>query len=237
MILQPLVQNSDITRSVLSRFGIPLVVNLTTVGENLQDQMNTEFIYLSNATFSGQPTFLGHPTAADLFGRNITNVANSVQSSLPQYAAAVSKASNGTMSTAVLQRLFRLQYNIIFNNPTPIAEILVAPSGSKFITEYWALLPFARGNVHIGSANPLDRPVINPNYMMLEWDMQEQIASGKFVRKLYETAPFTNWTTGEAAPGYSTLPVNATDDQWAQWISSVCEYPPSSPLELKMHFC
>lgn len=198
---------------------------MTTVGENLQDQVNTEFIYTSNTTFSGQGFFLGHPTASDLFGSNTTNVKDDISQSIPSYAAAVSKASNGTMSASVLEALFRLQADIIFESPTPIAEILVVPVGSKFLTEYWGLLPFARGNVHISSANPMDRPVINPNYMMLEWDMQEQTAAGKFIRKLYNTAPFANWTQGEIAPGYATLPGDATDAQWSQWINSVCELP------------
>jgi hypothetical protein len=33
--------------------------------------------------------------------------------------------------------------------------VLVTPKGTNFYTEYWGLLPFARGNVHIASTDPL----------------------------------------------------------------------------------
>ncbi|GIJ87035.1 hypothetical protein Asppvi_005937 [Aspergillus pseudoviridinutans] len=205
---------------VLAQHSIPLVINLTTVGENLQDQINTEFIYSSNVSYTGQGTYLGHPTASDIFGSNTTNVANDVKNNLANYAAKVSAASNGTMSAANLLSLFKIQYDIIFENPTPIAEVLVTPKGTNFYTEYWGLLPFARGNVHIASTDPLQQPTINPNYMMLGWDMQQQIGSGKFIRKLFNTAPMSEHTTGESTPGYTTLPSDATNAQWASWINS-----------------
>nr|BBE38582.1 FAD-dependent glucose dehydrogenase [Aspergillus brunneouniseriatus]BBE38583.1 FAD-dependent glucose dehydrogenase [synthetic construct] len=206
--------------AILSQFDIPVVVNLTTVGENLQDQVNTELIYSSDVSYTGPGTYLGHPSASDIFGSNTTNVANDIKNNLANYAARVSAASNGTMSAANLESLFRTQYELIFNSSTPIAEILVTPTGTKFISEYWGLLPFTRGNVHITSTDPQHQPNINPNYMMLEFDMQQQIEIGKFVRKLYNTAPLSNSTTGEFSPGYGTLPADATDAQWASWTNS-----------------
>ncbi|KAF7169683.1 hypothetical protein CNMCM6106_004523 [Aspergillus hiratsukae] len=97
---------------------------------------------------------------------------------------------------------------IIFDNPTPIAEVLVTPKGTNFYTEYWGLLPFACGNVHIASTDPLQQPTIDPNYMMLGWDMQQQISSGKFIRKLFNTASMSEHTPGESTPGYTTLPAS-----------------------------
>ncbi|GIC86366.1 GMC family oxidoreductase [Aspergillus udagawae] len=184
---------------VLAQHSIPLVVNLTT---------------------TGQGTYLGHPHAYDIFGNNKTNVANDVKNSLANYAAKVSAASNGTMSAANMLSLFKIQYDIIFENPTPIAEVLVTPKGTNFYIEYWGLLPSARGNVHIASTDPMQQPTINPNYMMLGWDMQQQIGSGKVIRKLFNTAPMSEHTTGESTPGYTTLPTGATDAQWASWINS-----------------
>ncbi|GFF52896.1 glucose oxidase [Aspergillus udagawae] len=55
---------------------------------------------------------------------------------------------------------------------------------------------------------------------MLGWDLQQQIGSGKFIRKLFNTAPMSEHTTGESTPGYTTLPTGATDAQWASWINS-----------------
>nr|BBE38584.1 FAD-dependent glucose dehydrogenase [Aspergillus carneus]BBE38585.1 FAD-dependent glucose dehydrogenase [synthetic construct] len=204
---------------ILSKHNISVVVNLPTVGENLQDQTNTEFIYTSVTSYSGAGTYLGHPTVSDIFGSNTTNVANDVQSNLPNYAAKVSQANNGVMSESNLLTLFKMQYDIIFNNPTPIAEVLVTPKGTNFYSEYWGLLPFSRGNVHIASTDPTQQPTINPNYMMLEFDMQQQISSAKFLRSIYKTASMSRSTTSESTPGYTTVPANATDEQWAAWIN------------------
>lgn len=201
-----------------------MVVNLTTVGENLQDQVNTMLVYSSPTNHTGAGTYLGHPTVADIFGSNTTHVANDVQNNLPAYAAKVSEASNGTMSQSNLLSLFTMQYDIIFNNPTPIAEVLVTPKGESFYSEYWGLMPFSRGNVHIASTDPTQQPTINPNYMMLEFDMQQQIGSAKFVRDIYQTAPMSGSTSGEATPGFTTVPADATDSQWASWINGACEY-------------
>ncbi|KAF4218261.1 hypothetical protein CNMCM8980_005489 [Aspergillus fumigatiaffinis] len=82
---RPGVGNPDI----LAQHTIPLIVNLTTVGENLQDQINTQFSYTSNVSYTGQGTYLGHPTASDIFGRNTTNVANDVKNNLADHAAKV----------------------------------------------------------------------------------------------------------------------------------------------------
>lgn len=209
--------------SILSKYNIPIVVNLTTVGENLQDQTNTELIYTSPTSYSGAGTYLGHPTVSDIFGSNTTNVANDVQNNLANYAAKVSEASNGVMSESNLLTLFKMQYDIIFNNPTPIAEVLVTSKGTNFYSEYWGLMPFSRGNAHIVSTDPTQQPTINPNYMMLEFDMQQQIGSAKFIRTLYKTAPMSGSTSGESTPGYATVPADATDAQWASWINSACK--------------
>ncbi|GFF95205.1 FAD-dependent glucose dehydrogenase [Aspergillus udagawae] len=170
----PLISPAILERSgvgnpeLLAQHSILLVVNLTAVGENLQDQTNTEFIYTINVSCTGQGTYLGDPTAYDIFGSNTSNVANDVKNSLANYAAKDSAVSNSTMSAANVLSLFKIQYHIIFENPTPIAEVLVTPKGTDFYTEYWGLLPFVRGNVHIASTDPLQQPTINPNYMI--WD-------------------------------------------------------------------
>lgn len=186
-------------------------------------------VYTSPTSHSGAGTYLGHPTAADIFGSNTTNVANDIKANLQNYADQVSKASGGTMSSSNLLSLFQMQYDIIFNNPTPIAEVLVTPKGTNYYSEYWGLMPFARGNVHIASTDPEQQPTINPNYMMLGWDMQQQIGSAKFVRSIYQTAPMSGDATGESTPGFTTVPADATDAQWATWINGACKCPPADP--------
>ncbi|CCD43600.1 god1, glucose oxidase, partial sequence [Botrytis cinerea T4] len=48
-----------------------------------------------------------------------------------------------------------------------MAEILIIPSATSFSSEYWALLPFARGSIHITSSVAGEPAAINPNYYIL----------------------------------------------------------------------
>lgn len=49
-----------------------------------------------------------------------------------------------------------------------MAKILISPVGTAFDMEYWALLLFARGNIHITSSEPGVLAAINTNYYMLD---------------------------------------------------------------------
>lgn len=49
-------------------------------------------------------------------------------------------------------------------------------------------------------------------------DMKVQIASAKLIRQLFNTPPLSNLSTGETQPGISTMPLNATDAQWRDWL-------------------
>lgn len=119
-------------------------------------------------------------TASDIFGSSVDSVAASVRSQLAQYANNTANASNGAMKAKDLEKLFEIQHDQIFNKNLPIAEFVFILEGDQSIhTGYWGLIPFARGNSHIASADPRVPPVANPNYGMLEWDVQIQIAMSK----------------------------------------------------------
>ncbi|KAF4172046.1 hypothetical protein CNMCM8694_008177 [Aspergillus lentulus] len=120
------------------------------------------------------------------------------KNNLANYAAKVSAASNSTMSAANLLSLFKIQYDNVFENPTPIAEVLVTSKETNFFTEYRACSPLR---------------------VMLGWDMQQQIGSGKFIRKIFDTARMSEHTTGESTPGYTTLSSDATDACAPQLLS------------------
>jgi choline dehydrogenase-like flavoprotein len=53
---------------------------------------------------------------------------------------------------------------------------------------------------------------------MLEWDMQEQVETARFIRKLYGTAPFSALIGDETKPGLETVPASDNDDAWAEWV-------------------
>jgi choline dehydrogenase len=84
--------------------------------------------------------------------------------------------------------------------------------------DLWALLPFGRGKVHIKSTNSFEQPSVQINFFGVDFDLKTQVESAKLVRKLFQTAPLSNLSTGETRPGFQTVVDGATDERWQGWI-------------------
>lgn len=209
---------------ILRQLDIPIQVNLSTVGENLQDQTNNGFSYEGNEFWLGSPTFSVLPSAGHIFGDNILAVASLVNSSLAEYAKKVSERSNGAVQEANVLAAFQLQHDLIFKSQVPYAEIVLLPIGNSFHSEYWPLLPFSRGSVHIKSTNGSQPPSINPNYFMFGQDLKAHADVGRYIRKAFSTAPLSNLVGEELAPGQNDVPENASDSIWEDWVKSRCLY-------------
>ena len=166
-----------------------------------------------------------YPNATDIFGSSVSSVASSVKSAIPSHASAVAAQSNNASTVAELESLFNIQYGLLFESQVPVAEVIFYPSGSSLASQYWGLLPFARGNVHIVSADPLAQPSINPNYWMLGWDEEAQVGIAKWIRKLFATSPVNSLVSKESQPGTTKVPENASDSTWAVWLKS--QYRPN----------
>ena len=157
----------------------------------------------------------------DLFGSSTAAVASAVQSALPAYASAQAAINNGATSAADLLSLYRIQHALLFTSKVPVAEILAYPLSDGLQSEFWALLPFARGSVHVSSASITAPAVIDPRYYFHGWDVQAQVGTAKFIRKLFGTAPLSRLVSRETSPGTGTVPVGAGEDVWARWLKSV----------------
>ena len=67
------------------------------------------------------------------------------------------------------------------------------------------LRPFSRGHVHIQSPNPLDAPLIVPNYLEDQRDQSVHIAGMKIARDLMATPIMSQWVDREIAPGIDRM--------------------------------
>ncbi|TDZ18956.1 Glucose oxidase [Colletotrichum orbiculare MAFF 240422] len=204
--------------SILKAAGIDPKVVLPTVGENLQDQMNNGLAQTSTKNFTGATTFVAYPNVDDVFADRTAALAADVKRKLPRWARQTSERTNGAVTTRQLAAFFDMQYDLIFTSKVPLAEILVTPAAGAFSTEYWALLPFARGNIHVRRAGS-SAARIDPNYFMMDWDMTEQVGTAKFIRRLYDTAPLSEYFAGETKPGLDVVAEDAEDDVWSRWIT------------------
>lgn len=208
---------------ILHKHNISVKVNIPTVGENLQDQTNNGLSYEGVDFWLGLPTFSALPSAAQLYGNKSSTVASHVNSSLASYAKAVANYSNGAVHESNVLSAFHLQYDLIFKSQVPYAEIVFLPIADTFSTEYWPLLPFSRGSVHISSADPSTPAAITPNYFMFDHDLTAQIDVARYIRKAFGTAPLSDLVLDEDAPGLTFLPDDASDSDWADWVKSSCE--------------
>ncbi|GIJ86505.1 hypothetical protein Asppvi_005394 [Aspergillus pseudoviridinutans] len=193
---------------------------LASVGENLQDQTNNGLGWKGKDLWTGLASFSALLPVDLLYGNKVSAIATAVKSTLPEYAKAVSRASNGVVNERDHLAAFQIQYNLIFESQVPFAEIVFVPLGDSVSSEYWCLLPFSRGSIHVRSANASEPASINPNYFMYEADLIAQADVARYIRQLYGRAPLTDLVAEEIQPGLDIIPENAPESTWEGWIKS-----------------
>ncbi|CAG8191009.1 unnamed protein product [Penicillium olsonii] len=204
----------------LNQHDISLKVNISSVGENLQDQANNGLSYEGKEFWLGLPTFSALPSAEQIYGNELSDFASTVSESLGDYARNVSIASNGAVEEANVLDALQMQYDLIFESHVPFAEIVLLPIGHSFSSEYWQLLPFSRGRIHIQSSDASQPPAINPSYFMFQPDLKAQVDVAQFIRKAFSTAPLNRLVGEEFAPGVEHVPEDAPDAVWESWVKS-----------------
>ena len=64
-----------------------------------------------------------------------------------------------------------------------------------------ACRPTSRGSITVASADPLAAPLISPNYLSTEKDLQEALAGARLLRALAATDPLRAAIAAEVLPG------------------------------------
>lgn len=203
---------------ILKSLGIETKVDLPSVGENLIEQPNNILAYsgdlesLSNAyhTFA---------TVADLFGNDVAAIEASTRASLSKWAqAAVDASGSDALNITAIEKLLHIQHDLLFKKNVTAAEVLtvVAPQG-LLASNFWILLPFSRGSVHLGSAEKINEPLINPRFFLADFDLTATVATGKLAQRFWLSGPVNISVTEPLIPGSDVLPNNATDVQWESY--------------------
>ncbi|KAK7445488.1 hypothetical protein VKT23_014905 [Stygiomarasmius scandens] len=78
------------------------------------------------------------------------------------------------------------------------------------------LVSFKISSVHIRSADPLDQPNIDPNFLGTEFDIQLNLDNVKFIQTIGRQAPFSNLIARQTHPS----PDQQSDEQLLEWIRS-----------------
>lgn len=214
--------------SLLKEYEIPVKVDLPAVGENLQDQPNNNLIFMTNSMFNGSIVYVAYGAMFDFF-EDFESWDMNID--VGSYAETVSAAINNSITASSLNYLFNIQYKLL-KQGVPNAETIIETTlnlglgpSEILASAFWLLMPFSRGNVHIRSADPREYPAINPNFFLIDLDLEVQIAIAKWTRKFWATEPMKSLITEEMSPGYAVLPENATHAEWAEWVMSSCKSP------------
>jgi choline dehydrogenase len=61
--------------------------------------------------------------------------------------------------------------------------------------------PLSRGWIRLAGKNPLDKPLVNPNYLGVKSDLDRLVQATKLARDIFATKAFAPWVQGELLPG------------------------------------
>lgn len=93
-----------------------------------------------------------------------------------------------------------LQLNFTPAVPAPLAPVLNIPIPVGIFLPIM-VQPDSRGSVTLRSADPLDAPHIQPNYLQSDADVQTFVEAVKIIRRLAQTGPMAELYAAEIAPG------------------------------------
>ncbi|KAF8751781.1 alcohol oxidase, partial [Rhizoctonia solani] len=225
------VSDSNAYTHALKKFGITPLINLPGVGENLPRHV---FIPTSYELKPGKTTF-------DILRNNATFAAEAQA----QYAAThdgIYAATHSAFSfinlasyeiadlgtTALERAQFAIQKTWL-DKKLGHTEIIMFPgyfsfSGPKANASYISMLfaiqhPFSRGNIHIGSADPLVKGVYDPKYFSKSIDLQTLVEAVKFGMKISKTEPLASSIVARQDPA----PEVTSDEDIAAYIKTYVE--------------
>ncbi|KAJ0417242.1 hypothetical protein BJY00DRAFT_303529 [Aspergillus carlsbadensis] len=211
--------------SILEKQEIPPLIPLRSVGENLQDQLNTSIVFTTKRKITGTRS-VAFITASDLFGPETNSISKGLLTAIPAYAETIATNSNGAITAESLITRFESQHDLIFKHNVPIGEyVFILDNPTQVHVGYWGLLPFSRGSVHVSSGDPAAPPTLDPGFGMLEWDVQVQIAMLRFLRKVLLEGELGEIFENEVIPGLDRVPEHAGDEVWMDWIGE--QYTPN----------
>ncbi|OQD65805.1 hypothetical protein PENPOL_c005G09814 [Penicillium polonicum] len=229
-------------KDVLSDAGVDLVSELPGVGQHLQDHLSATVkwstnvdtagsIFYNNGKDKNDPKYLtyiddavAYVNATAMYGSKVDEYESKFLASIDQYAP------NTTYDNGVVTGYKAIcnTTSKIFETPTGQIELLFMNSDANGDIGITAALqhPFSHGRIYINSSNPMDFPVIDPNYLDNPADAEILLAGIKLARQLGQTSPMSKVLTNETTPGSSVQ----SDDDWIEWLrkSAGTEFHPSS---------
>ena len=192
-----LLQCSGIGRGkLLQSLNIPVVADLAAVGENLQDHLGLNYYFRSKI-----PTLNDQFTS--LFGCISAGMRYLFTRSGPM---AISVNHSGGFVKSSPQRphpnlQLYFQPTSYINAKSGTRPVVSLDRFSAFNIGVSQCRPTSKGSITISSADATVGPVIKPNYLSTQYDVDEMLEGAKLVRTIAATPAVQKMTVEEILPG------------------------------------
>ncbi|CZR51574.1 related to alcohol oxidase [Phialocephala subalpina] len=225
-------------KTVLGSAGIMQLIDLPSVGENLQDHIRIQTSYQLKDNYTGVDHFRWNATYAaqqlqlwvdGKFSQyDYTGSAYTFQTwnqSMGNDSELVALAEAAARNSTFPAEKKKLEW--MYDDSVPQLEIIMSDGytgvkgypavntslyGKDFLSFIGVVMhPFSRGTVHINASNPLGKPLIDPRYFSNEYDLQAAVAVVKKCRQLALTPPIRDVWVSEYEPGLDNV---KTDAEW-----------------------
>ena len=180
----------------LSALGIPSVLHAPMVGRNLQDHLGFDYIYEST-----------RPTLNDVLRPWWGRLAVGLQYVLTRkgpLSLSVNQAGGFVRSGPGRTRPnIQLYFSpLSYTRAIPGKRALMRTDlFSGFMLGISNCHPASRGTIELGSADPFAPPVIRPNYLSDESDLDELVGGARILRRIAATDPIASLIKREIVPG------------------------------------
>jgi choline dehydrogenase len=177
--------------SLLQQFGVPLVHELGGVGENLQDHLQARVIFECAKPITTNDDLKSWPRVVKMGLEYALTRGGPMAIGINQggiFARAVASAKTP---------------DVQFHVATLSSDMAGSPTHtfSGFTMSICQLRPESRGHVRIRSADPLEAPAMQPNYLSTQNDCDTLVAGIRLARKLAATRALAPYVKGEYRPG------------------------------------
>ena len=177
----------------LNALGIPVVVDLPAVGKNLQDHLDITIMHEANdrTPIGIAPSFIPRALAGAFSyaflrkGFLTSNVAE----------------SGGFIKSSPSRSRPNLQFHFL---PTLLKDHgRQIALGYGYTLHVCDLLPKSRGRIGLQSPDPLDDPLIDPNYLSAPEDLETMVAAVRLGRQILSAPSMAAFSKTELVPGPS----------------------------------
>ena len=188
----------------LRDLGMPVVHELSGVGENFQDHAGTgHTVRVNRSTYNVQT----RPWHYLVFGLQWLIAGRGPASTPMAQVAGVRHRDHDGVRSRVQYLFTPGGYELGESGPKMLAPAAV----SGYVNVH---RPYSAGRVRLRSPDPLDAPAIHPNLLEDERDVETLRVGHKFLRDVFATEPLRRYVVEELSPGEKVQ----SDDEWRAFI-------------------